>query len=129
MTSPPSVFFPPLLSILTTTSSDSRLSRCIRSTLPLIGRVNFEHIIHEAGATSQEALELINSSSHISYSCFADSGIYDGMNTCLYRAKGKYCFTLNSDDMLIEQSLPFLELLLNADQDVFCFDTLIYTSI
>ncbi|MBD2422490.1 glycosyltransferase [Cyanobium sp. FACHB-13342] len=114
-----------LLSILTTTRSDPRLARCIRSTLPLLNYLNFEHIIHEGGSTSEEAELLINSYSHIRYSCYPDAGIYDGMNICLSAALGDYCVTLNSDDTLIEDSFPFLKLLLDLDEDVFCFDVLV----
>jgi glycosyltransferase involved in cell wall biosynthesis len=87
--------------------------------------LDFEHVIHEGGTTSEEALALIGSCPHIRYSSYPDSGIYDGMNTCLSNAQGTYCFTLNSDDVLLEKALPYLKLLLDSREDVFCFDTLI----
>lgn len=117
---------PILLSILTTTRSDSRLLSCIRSVESLSKLIHVEHVIQEAGTTSDECLEIIQSLSHCSYISEPDSGIYEGMNRCINRANGMYSLVLNSDDSLIEQSLSvFANHITSSKFDILLFDILL----
>ena len=117
---------PPLLSVLTTTRSDPRLLRCLASVDALSKHVSLEHIIQEAGSTSEESLSYIQNLKHCSYISEPDGGIYDGMNRCLMRASGIYSLVLNSDDILIEESMIALaSYILNSCYDIYLFDILL----
>jgi hypothetical protein len=116
----------PLISILTTTRSDARLINAIKVVEKLSLLVSCEHIIQEAGSTSDECLSQINKSTICVYEAAPDLGIYHGMNKCLEKARGLYSIVLNSDDTMIVSSLKgFANIISRCDADLYLFDIIL----
>jgi glycosyltransferase involved in cell wall biosynthesis len=99
----------PLISILTVVKNGERfLEECILSVTKQ-EYDNYEHIIVDGGSTDSSIAILKKYNEKIDYWCSKpDLGIYDGFNTALTLARGKYLGFVNSDDILMPQALTFL---------------------
>jgi glycosyltransferase involved in cell wall biosynthesis len=99
----------PLISILTVVKNGERfLEECILSVAKQ-EYDNYEHIIVDGGSTDSSIAILKKYNEKIDYWCSKrDLGIYDGFNTALTLARGKYLGFVNSDDILMPQALTFL---------------------
>ena len=98
------------LSILITTFSEPRLCN---SLLSIVNQVKPEYhlqiFVHEGGNTDKNSKELIERYPHlITYSCFPDRSLYDGMNHLIKCSSSDYCMILNSDDQLAVDALPLI---------------------
>lgn len=99
----------PLISILTVVKNGEKfLEECILSVAKQ-EYDNYEHIIVDGGSTDSSIAILKKYNEKIDYWCSKpDLGIYDGFNTALSLARGKYLGFVNSDDILMPQALTFL---------------------
>ncbi|MCS5694247.1 glycosyltransferase [Cyanobium sp. FGCU-6] len=76
---------------------------------------DYEYIVQDPGSTDGSREIISSYSSRISASFEPDQGPADGLNKAFSRAKGKYFLFLNSDDMLMPDSLAKLYKWINSD--------------
>ena len=68
---------------------------------------NFEHIVFDGGSTDK-TIEILNKYKHIDWTSEKDKGQTDAINKGFKKAKGNILCYLNSDDLLLPESLEFL---------------------
>jgi glycosyltransferase involved in cell wall biosynthesis len=94
------------LSIITINYNDAEgLKKTIESVVSQSFR-DFEYIVIDGGSLDHSKLVIEKFSSQISYWVSEkDNGIYDAMNKGILKAKGEYCFFINSGDFLVNQTV------------------------
>jgi len=81
---------------------------------------DYEHIVIDAGSTDGSKEIIKQNTQLFSYWVSEkDAGVYNGMNKGIAKAKGEYCFFLNSGDWLLnERVLANIDNYLNSDFDI-----------
>ena len=108
------------ISIITVNYNNKKgLERTLQS---VVGQTftDYEHIVIDAGSTegSKEIIEQ-NAQLFSYWVSEKDAGVYNGMNKGIAKAKGEYCFFLNSGDWLVnEHVLANIDNYLSSDFDI-----------
>ena len=82
---------------------------------------NLEYLIHD-GESTDGTKEIINEYSKkyafIKFSCFKDSGLYDGLAHCLKRVTGDFSAYINAGDFYYQKSFNLINNIFNENEKI-----------
>ena len=100
----------PLITIITTVKNGEKFFQEALLSLREQKYKNFEHIVIDGNSTDGTLDIIKRNEKHIDYwVSMKDSGIYEGFNTGMRLARGKYLGFLNSDDKFTPEALKILQ--------------------
>ncbi len=114
------------LSIITINLNNSKgLLKSIESVVNQSSK-DFEYIVIDGGSTDESAETIKTHANQITYWISEpDKGVYNAMNKGIAKAKGEYCYFLNSGDVLVDNSILEKIFTEKLSADIIAFDAMV----